>query len=191
MMRPDLYERSVSAVRETVDELRAVVTITELVDADADGELLVARILRRDGIAGDELDLGLIAGAAFAIRYGELMATAVKARNIELIVDARERGDEWVVLHETQQRPTGAAPTAPYHRLEMRLADGLGLHLSVTADPSTGRPVYGLETVRLDVETGDWLGEARSPVSEAYRSPEPWNVHAQTVRRGGAPHPCD
>jgi hypothetical protein len=184
MVRPDLYERSITLVRETVDELRDVTTVEELVAADTGSEGLIVRILRRRGLPADELDLGLIAGAAFAVRHAELGATAARARSTARIAAARERGDEWVLLHETQQRMAGAAPTPPYHRLEMRLADGLGLHLYVSPDPSTARPVYGLETVLLDAETGEWLGDAPSPVSATYAAVRPWDAHSRALRRG-------
>jgi hypothetical protein len=182
MVRPDLYERSVTAVHATVEKLQGMTTIEDLMAAEGRGETLVAEAMRDGNLNAQELDLPLIAGAAFGMRHAQIEATLARARSVDLISNARARGETWVLLSETDRRAPGAVPDPPYHCLEIRLADGLGLHLFVDPDPSTARPVYGLETVQLDRLTGEWLGDARPPTSATYSSPEPWDAHARALR---------
>ena len=59
----------------------------------------------------------------------------------------------------------------------MRLADGVGLHASITVDPATANPVYAVETVQLDPATGDWVHEAEpSPGTATYQTREEWEA---------------
>ncbi|HUY61196.1 MAG TPA: hypothetical protein VMW49_04910 [Candidatus Dormibacteraeota bacterium] len=187
MVRPDLYERSVAAVRETVNGLQRIHSAEALVAAEAQAHELVADALRRLGAPAAELDPALIAGAALSMRKSEIEAAAAHARRTALIAAARGRGDDWVLLNETQERGAREPPSPPYHRLEMRLADGLGLHLFVELDATTARPTYGLETVGLDVTTGEWLGDAALAVTAVHDSPEPWDAEALALRQGRHP----
>jgi len=187
MARPDLYERSILAVRKTVESLQGVKTTEALVAIEAEVPTLVSDALAQLDAGAVELDLNLIAGAALKMRQAEIEAASARSRRTALIAQAQARGDAWVVVEEVGERRGPGAPGPSYHRLEMRVADGLGLHLYVDADPSTTRPVYGLETVRLDPTTGEWLGEATPPLEASFTSPEPWEERALTLRQGGHP----
>lgn len=158
MVRPDLYERSIEFVRSVADELRALGTPAALLDAFGRAAEIAARVVRRESLTTEGVDLALATTAAFSLRYRELVGEVARERAIERIRAARERGDAWVVLHESGTLEQ--APAVPYRRLEMHLGDGAGLHLFVQQDPETAAPVYGVESVQLDPQTGDWLHDA-------------------------------
>lgn len=187
MARPDLYEKIVATVRETANSLGWVDSVAGLVAVEAEAPQLVAGALRRLGTPASELDVTMIAGAALSMREAEIGSAAAHARRIALIAAARARGDVWVLLNETDERREQAVPLPPYHRLDMRLADGLGLHTYVDRDPSTDRPAYGLETVRLDVATGEWIGDVTGAVTATHTSPQPWDAQAVELRQGHVP----
>ena len=186
-VRPDLYETIIAAVRETVDSLQRISSVEALVGVEAEAPHLVADALGRLGTTAAELDLTLIAGAALSMREAEIKAASAHSRRIALIAAARAHGDAWVLLNETQEPRGHEPPPPPYHRLEMRLADGLGLHLFIEPDPSTARPTYALETIQLDVVTGEWLGDAAVAVTANYATAEPWDAEALEVRQGRPP----
>jgi hypothetical protein len=186
-VRPDLYETIIAAVRETVDSLQRIGSVEALVGVETEAPHLVADALGRLGTNAAELDLTLIAGAALSMREAEIKAASAHSRRIALIAAARARGDAWVLLNETHEPRGHEPPPPPYHRLEMRLADGLGLHLFIEPDPSTARPTYGLETIQLDVVTGEWLGDAAVAVTATYATAEPWDAEALALRQGRHP----
>ncbi|MGP8160960.1 MAG: hypothetical protein ACLQGJ_07025 [Candidatus Dormibacteria bacterium] len=187
MVRPDLYERSLVAVRETVERLQRVETIDDLVSIEPQIHDLVVDALAELGASTAELNLELIAGTALSMRCGQIDAVSARSRRAGLIAEARSEGDAWVALAEAGERRAGGRPLPPYRRLEMRVADGLGLHLYVEYDPSTTLPVYGLELVQLDPQTGDWLGDATPPTTAVFDSPEPWDAEAHRLREGSPP----
>jgi hypothetical protein len=67
--RPDLYQRIVLLVRRTVDRLREQGPSTSALLAAADrGAELVAEVADESGVSAAELDLDLVARAAWALR---------------------------------------------------------------------------------------------------------------------------
>ena len=160
MVRPDLYERSIEFGRAAE---------------------IAARVVRRESLTTEGVDLALATTAAFSLRYRELVGEVARERAIERIRAARERGDAWVVLHESGTLEQ--APAVPYRRLEMHLGDGAGLHLFVQQDPETAAPVYGVESVQLDPQTGDWLHDASGWAEPRMLStPESWRDLIQELR---------
>jgi hypothetical protein len=150
MVRPDLYERAGVMVRALADELRAHTTVEALAAAFPHAGQTLNGLLARTGLATDDLDLALVIGAAFGMRHREILAALERRRGLVLIAEARDRGDEWVVLHRS-----GTPERTGYRCLEMHLRTGAALHLFIEPDPATGRPVYGLQQLRLDPGTGD------------------------------------
>jgi hypothetical protein len=155
LVRPELYERYIRLVRAIADELAAVPSDGELAERFEAAEDLARQVAGRLGIPTQDMDLGLVAGAAFAHRHREVLQTTHRDEALRRIRQARERGDEWVVVYET-----GRPMVPPYRCLEMRLADGAGIHAFVELDPETGGPVWGMELIQLDAQTGDWVTEA-------------------------------
>ncbi len=173
LVRPDAYASALTLVRAVVDRLHEYETPEALATAYAHSAQLVADVVRDSSVVTEGLDLGLVAGAAFNIRHRDLRAAAQREQAKQRIVAARAAGDTWVVLYETG-RPE-LAPLSPYRRLEMRVADGLGLHASVTIDPTTGGPLYAVEMVQLDPVTGDWVPDAAASTdSITYATRDEW-----------------
>ena len=183
MVRADLYERYISVVRAVADELRSYGSPDELVEAYREGAEITARVVRAQIISTEELDLGLVAGAAFSLRYREVAEEEHRREAARRIRAARARGDEWTVVYETGS-PDGPLP--PYRRLEMRLSDGAALHVFVEFDPDTGGPLYGLEAVQLDPQTADWVTDA-DPLWEraTFRDPAAWRAETERLRAEG------
>jgi hypothetical protein len=175
MVRPDLYQRSIELVRSVADELKAFTTPAALLEGFDRAAEIAAEVIRRESLEREMegVDLGLATTAAFSLRYRELVGEVARGQAIERIRAARERGDAWVVLHESGA--LDRAPAVPYRRLEMHLATGSGLHLYVQQDPETAAPVYGVEPVQLDPQTGDWLHEASQWAEpQLLAGQEPW-----------------
>jgi len=155
LVRPELYERYIRLVRAIADELATAVSAGVLAERFEGAEDLARQVAGRFGIPTQDMDLGLVAGAAFAHRHREVLQTTHRDEALRRIREARERGDEWVVVYET-----GRPMVPPYRRLEMRLADGAGIHAFVELDPESGGPLWGMESIQLDAQTGDWVAEA-------------------------------
>jgi hypothetical protein len=182
MVRPDLYERSIEIVRSVADELRSFRTPAALLDGFGRAAEITAQVVRRESLTTEGVDLALATGAAFSLRYRELVGEVARGRAIERIRAARERGDAWVVLHESGTLEQ--APAVPYRRLEMHLGDGAGLHVFVQQDPETAAPRYGVERVQLDPQTGDWLHEASGWAEpRTVSTPESWRDLIDELRR--------
>jgi hypothetical protein len=179
MVRPDLYERYITVVRAVADELRSCETLDELVEAFGDSAEITARVVRTEIISTEGMDLGLVAGAAFSLRYREVAEEEGRRDAVRRIRQGRERDEAWATVYETDS--TAALP--PYRRLEMRLSDGVALHVFVEVDPDTGAPVYGVEVVQLDAHTADWVTDA-PPLSEreTFQDPDAWQAAIARLR---------
>ena len=188
IVRPELYERCVSLVRLVADDLRSAGTPEQLAAVYIDGRELVEAVIGRGGVAAEGMDLEMVLGAAFGLRYREVLAEVAREEATRRVVAARKHGDHWVVLHETSGAAGPQAP--PYRRLEMHLPDGAGLHLFVELGPEMDRWLYGVEAIHLDPETGDWVGE-RAPLSErrTFTDPRTWTAAVEELRAryGGGP----
>lgn len=183
MVRPDLYERAGRLVRALADELAVHTTEPELAAAFRDAERTLVGLVARTGLPTDDVDLGLVTGAAFCMRHREIVAADQRRRTFVLIAQARERGDAWVVLHES-----GSPAAMPFRRLEMRLEDGAALHLFVEPDPATGRPLHGVQGLRLDPVSGDWSTGTTPEEVRTFEDASAWEQAAAEWRRrlGGA-----
>ncbi len=178
MVRPDLYERAGLMVRALADELRGLTTVEALAAVFPRASQTLEALLARTGMARDDLDLGLIAGAAFGMRHREILGALERRRSLAQIAEARDRGDAWVVLHET-----GAPERTGYRRLEMHLPSGEALHLFVDPDPATGRPEYGLQRLRLDPGSGDHDGSSPIGDPRTFADAAAWRQASDGLRR--------
>jgi hypothetical protein len=181
LVRPELYQVYIRLVRSIADELGSSSSIEELAERFQGAEELVRQAAARLDIPVQDMDIGLVAGAAFAHGYRGMLQDRHRDEARDRIREARERGDEWVVVYQT-----GTPAVPPYRRLEMHLSDGAGIHSFVELDPETGGPVYGMETIQLDAQTGDWVTDAESLSSRrTFSDRESW---AQEIgEAGGSP----
>ena len=179
--QPEIYERYLGLVRIVADELGSARTPEQLAEAYGDAAEIVEAVMVRGGLVVEGLDLGVVAGAAFGLRYKEVLAEAHRGEAARRLRAARARGDRWVVVYEAAG--AGGPRMPPYRKLEMHLADGVGLHVFVELGPDMDRPVYGVEVVRLDPWTGDWVDEP-APLTgrETFPDPESWERTVEHLR---------
>jgi hypothetical protein len=179
MLRPDLYERSVELVRKVADELAATCPdIDALVAAWPEATDVVYRVSSLALMPLGDLDVSLVAGAAFSLRYREMAMAAARGERGERVRAAAVEGETWLELEVSGTPET--AVYFPYSRLEMHLASGLGLRSSLEADPDTGRPRFLVETLRLDTGTGDVLEPGET---EVFESRAEWEAAVEDRRR--------
>jgi hypothetical protein len=182
MVRPDLYERSVRMVRAVADELAGCLDLAALVKAWGTAAEIVHRAAGGGGLDLEGLDAGLIAGAAFSMRYRELAGAAARAERLGRIRAAAEAGEAWVRVEEIGSRDT--AGMVPWSWIEMHVASGAGLRQTLEADPTTGAPRYSLEVVPLDPTTGDRLPTPPDVVAveESFDDPTEWMTAVERKR---------
>ena len=181
MVRPDLYERSIRMVRATADELAGCLDVGALVNAWGGAAEIVHRAATEAGFDLEGLDAGLIAGAAFSMKYRELAAAASRAERLQRIRIAAEAGEPWVRVEEIGSKET--AGMVPWTWVEMHVPTGAGLRQTLEADPMTGAPLYSLEVVPLDPATGDRLPVPPDVVSvEEFNDPTEWMAAVEAKR---------
>jgi hypothetical protein len=155
MVRPDLYERSVRLVRVVADELAGCLDLAALVKAWGTAAEIVHRAAGEAGLDLEGLDAGLVAGAAFSLRYREMAGAVARAERLGRSQAAADAGEAWVRVEEIGSRET--AGLMPWTWTEMHVPSGAGLRQTLEADPTSGAPRYSLEVVPLDPTTGDRL----------------------------------
>lgn len=182
MVRPDLYERSIRMVRATADELAGCLDVESLVQAWGGAAEIVHRASTEAGFDLEGLDAGLIAGAAFSMRYRELAAAASRTERLQRIRAAAEAGEPWVRVEEIGSKET--AGMVPWTWVEMHVPTGAGLRQTLEADPMTGAPRYSVEVVPLDPGTGDRLPVPSDVVSveESFTDPTEWMAAVEAKR---------
>lgn len=183
LAQPETYERYLQLVRAVADSLDDARTREQLVEAYGRARAIVEATIAREGIAADGLDLGLAAGAAFGLRYREVIAELRRDEVKRRLAAAQDSGEPWVVVFET-----GGAmgfPFPPYRKLEMHLPDGMALHSFVELDADMDRPVFGVEVVRLDPLTGAGVPETETPPEPLrFSEREPWEAALEELRAG-------
>lgn len=182
MVRPDLYEQSIRVVRAVADELGGCLQLSQLVEAWDSAAEFVHRAAADSGLDLQSLDAGLLAGAAFSLRYRELAAGASRAERLDRIQAAEAAGEAWVRIEEIGSRET--AGMMPWTWVEMHLGSGAGLRQTLEADPTTGAPHYSLEVVPLDPATGDRLPvpDDVATVEESFTDPAEWMAAVEAMR---------
>ena len=182
MVRPDLYERSIRMVRATADELAGCLDLGALVQAWGGAAEIVHRAATEAGLDLEGLDAGLVAGAAFSMRYRELAAVASRAERLQRIQAAAEAGEAWVRVEEIGSKET--AGMVPWTWVEMHVPTGAGLRQTLEADPMTGTPLYSFEVVPLDPATGDRLPVPAddATVEESFNDPTAWMAAVEAKR---------
>jgi hypothetical protein len=185
MARPDLYERYLALVRALADDLGDLSTPEALAAAFGEAVARAARTAARTGVPTEELDLGVAAGAAFALRYREVKAAAARAAVAVRIQEAIAKGEGWVVLQE----PSGERAPDPFaaavsSRVELHVPTGVAIHSFVELDPDTYQPRYGVEAARLDPVSGELVRD-EEPVAtpRTFDDPAVWERAVTALRR--------
>ena len=145
--QPVLYQQALGAIQRLLGRLRE--TCQDL------PALLAAHERGGDLLAGDEVPgvrPGLIAAAACATRYRELVAELAAAGRLEALARARAQGVPWTVVEENGQPER--APYVPYHRVEAESGTGRAIIVSIGPDETLSRAVYRLDAGQIDLASG-------------------------------------
>jgi len=182
---PEGYDRYVALVRAVTDELGSVRSTEALVDVYVDG-VDVAAAAARSHMSTEGLDLDLALGAAFCLRYRELVAETRREEVQRRVEEAVARGEEWVVIKEAP--PWLQSPFPPWRRLEMHLPEGNGLHTWVEESLGDEGVEYGVEVVPLDPRTGQWVSGGSVTDRRTFSDYQVWQdaVEALKARYDGS-----
>jgi hypothetical protein len=185
LTRPDLYERYLALVRAVADGLGDLSTPDALAAAFGEAVPMVTRAAARLGVPTDGLDLGVAAGAAFALRYREVKVAGARATVAAKVQEATAGGEQWVLLQE----PAGGQLPDPYaaassSRVELHVPTRLAIHSFVELDPDTYQPRYGVEAARLDPVSGE-LARDEEPVAtpRTFDDRAAWEAAVAALRR--------
>ena len=171
---PASYERHMSLVRGICDDLRSVRDIGALVDAFDEGLDIARAAAEARSLPTQGLDVELAVGAAFCLRYREVLAETRRDAVKRRVEEARARGDRWVDLEGS--RPFLEMPFPPWRSIEMRLSDGTGIHSWVeeSLDETGDGFEYGVEVVKLDPKTGGWLSDTPAEERQTFSDYHLW-----------------
>jgi hypothetical protein len=151
MARPDLYQQSISMIGRILARLRETCPdLPTLVAAHERGGDLAAQDLANGVAEGVRPDL--VAAAACAMRYRELVASQDAHGRLEALARARAEGLSWVVVQETGS--PDRAPYVPYQRIEAEVASGRAVIISIEPDETLSRAVHRLDEGWVDARTG-------------------------------------
>jgi hypothetical protein len=164
MARPDLYQRSVSAIQLLLGRLRETcLDMPALLAANERGGDLAAADL-----ADAEIRPELVAAAACAMRYRELVASLAAADRLAALARARDAGQSWTVVEENGS--LDRLPYVPYQRIEAEVGSGRAVIVSIEPDETLSRAVYRLDRGQIDpaaggLQIGDPIGSYLDPDS--------------------------
>lgn len=157
MARPDVYQQSVSLIQRLLGRLRETCPdLPALLAAHQRGGDLVDE-LGEDAEAGIQPDL--VAAAACAMRYRELMAALTAQDRLAALARARGQGRSWAVASEAGSEDR--APFVPYQRVEAEVDTGRAIIISIEPDETLSRAVHRLDHGEVDLTSGVLrIGEA-------------------------------
>lgn len=166
MARPDLYERSVRLIGALAARLRETCPdVPALLAEHARGAAPTAEAGPEASALGVRPEL--IAAAACAMRYRELVSESAARRRLAALAGARRQGLAWAVVEEYGDQ--ARAPYIPYQRVEAHVASGRAIIVSVEPDETLAGAVHRLDAGRVDLETGAL--EAEDPLG-SYPGPD-------------------
>src|SRR6516164_338643 len=123
MAQPELYQQALGAIQRLLGRLRETCQdLPALLAADERGGDLL------EGAEVPGVRPGLIAAAACATRYRELVAELAAAARLAALARAREQGLSWAVVEESGR--ADQAPYVPYQRVEAEVGSGRAVIVS-------------------------------------------------------------
>lgn len=153
MAQPELYEQALGVVRELIARLRETCPdLPALLAADERGGDLVADLDGEAAAGVPGIRPGLIAAAACAMRYREIVAQMAARGRLAALAAARAQGLSWAVVEESGS--ADRAPFVPYQRVEAEVGSGRAVVVSIGPDETLSRAVYRLDEARVDVTSG-------------------------------------
>lgn len=180
-VRADLYEAAIGIVRSLADHLDGVPDLDALVTSYLAST--PAADLEAAGIEPDsfppEIDAGMARDAAYQLRSREVVQRASLEQAQRAIDRARRGGESSVTVWshgESELWP-------PYRRVEMSLATGFAVSVSTELDADTMSPMFVVEGLQLDPETGNVAGEAPVAPRREFTDPDAWRSAAADLRQ--------
>jgi hypothetical protein len=164
MAQPEVYEYALGLVRQLLERLRETCPdLPALLAAHERGADLVADVSAAEAAGGRA---EVIAAAACAMRYRELVALTTARRRVAALERARAEGLAWTVVEESGSQDR--APYVPYQRVEAEVSSGRAVIVSIGPDETLSRAVYRLDAGQVDVASGalsigDELGSYLDP----------------------------
>jgi hypothetical protein len=151
--QPDVYLRTTRLVGAVARELRECARGVEpLLDAWREYREFVRRVAESsDLLTADGLDVEAVAGAAFAMRYREVLEQITLDVRLAALAKAAP-GVGWLVLEESGYRP--GDPFVPYRRLEVDPGTGRALLVTTRPNETFTECVHTVERGSIDLETG-------------------------------------
>jgi hypothetical protein len=150
MARPDVYQQAVGLIQRLLGRLRETCPdLPALLAAHERGGDLVDELT---GEADAGIQAGLVAAAACAMRYRELVASLAAQGRLAALARARDQGEPWVVVEETGS--VNHAPFSPYQRIEAETGTGRAVIISIEPDETLSRAVHRLDYGQIDLATG-------------------------------------
>lgn len=182
VVNPHQYETNLRLVRAMSDQMSDLATVEELIEAYDGRSSMAASTADSLSLAAPQPEVEeLLVDAAFYVRYRELRSELQKAE-VERRIAAAGDGPGWVVLAETGA--DGSTPAPGFRRVEMHLPDGKGLYTFVDVDPSTYRPRYGVEVLRLDPSSGEELPDDPIASRQEFAELTDWEQAIAEARQG-------
>ena len=172
VVNPHQYEANLSLVRAMTDDLGDVEGVDHLVEEYQGGTDRLAAAVGRLGVAAPSPDVApLLIDAAFQGRHRELPSERQQAKAVNRMAQAGAE-PAWVNLAEAGN--DGPSAATGFQRVEMRVPDGLGMHTYIDIDATTYRPLYGIEILQLDPETGEHVGTHARPERTEFTDHKEW-----------------
>ena len=180
VVSPHQYEVNLTLVRAMTDDLSGITTVDELIAAYEDRAERLAGAVDRLSVAAPTAEVGdLVADAAFQNRYRELPSERQQTDAVRRIA-AAGAGPAWVLLGEFGE--DGAGVATGFRRIEMRVPDGLGMHSYIDIDATTFLPLYGIEILQLDPDTGEFAGSHARPERQEFTDREEWLAAIKAIK---------
>ena len=161
MARPDVYQQSVSLIQRLLGRLRETCPdLPALLAAHERGGDLAGELADDAGAgAGAGIQPDLVAAAACAMRYRELVAALAAQDRLAALAGARGQGRSWAVVSETGSEDR--APFVPYQRVEAEVGTGRAVIISIELDETLSRAVHRLDHGQVELASGALrIGEA-------------------------------
>ena len=146
MARPEVYERALHMIADLAARLRE--TCPDL------PALLAAHERGADLVTEPSPGVGpeLIAAAACAMRYRELVTIGAAQGRLAALARARDEGLDWTVVEENGD--PARAPYVPYQRVEAHVRSGKAVIISIEPDETLVGAVHRLDAAEVDLGTG-------------------------------------
>ena len=180
-VRPDLYEVCVNLVRALAEHLERVPNVDALVtsyrNSTSEKDFAAAGVDLGD--IPPEIELDMVRAAGYQMYERKVSQREAIERTRDEIRRAEIRGDQIATIWSEGENEMWP----PYRRVRMSLKTGYAVAMSTRLNPSTLTPVFSLDAVALDPETGDAIDEPALTETREFTDPSEWRDAAEELGR--------